>query len=157
MSEERNDDLLEVNPPVHEIPVQVLFVVVPPSVKTECSDPEEIAQRLQRINAFGALDHSECVSHLISGLVALPSSVPRLANQVDGETSLAVDEPDHPSDLDQPFLLVFCTARIVTHTSIVELTCEYRQILNRFPSIWPNVYRAVAGTGGSFDSTLGPL
>jgi len=71
---------------------------------------------------------------------------------------IAIDEPNYPADLDQSFLLIACTGRIVTHASLVESNCEYRQILlTGFPAYGRMYYRAVTRAGGSLFPTLGPF
>jgi len=132
-------------------------VIVVAAIPIYAPHTEEVAQREQHIATLGSLRDRESRIYLPTESVSGAVYSTTLSNKTDGKTSFAIYKPDHPVHRDRSFLLIACAGRIVTHTSIVELTCEYRQILNRFPSIWPNVYRAVAGTGGSFDSTLGPL
>src|SRR5271165_1261587 len=65
-------------------------------------------------NALGALRDGELVSHLIAGSVAFPPCPRWLPDKADGEAALSVYETNNPTELNQPFLLVFCTHGIVT-------------------------------------------
>src|SRR5688572_16028256 len=57
----------------------------------------------------------ELVCHLPSGSVGASTPAARLAYEADREASFSVYETDHPSTLlDQPFLLIVRTVRIVT-------------------------------------------
>src|SRR5204863_7644221 len=61
-----------------------------------------------------ALHHGELVRDLEAGSIAGSSGPRWLPDKADGEASFPVYEPLDPAQPDQPFLLVFCTDRIVT-------------------------------------------
>ena len=75
-----------------------------------------------------------------------------LPDEPDGEASFPVYKTNNPTEIDQSFLLIVCTGRIVTHGVSRR---GYRQIL-RVSSIWPDAHRTVTGAGGS-EFTLGPF
>jgi hypothetical protein len=83
LSEEWDDDRQKVVSPIHEIPVQMLLMVVATPIDAQRAYPKEVSQSLERFQTFRALDHRERVAHLVSGFVALSSLASRLANQVD--------------------------------------------------------------------------
>ncbi len=94
--------------------MHVLAVVVVPGVDEHLADAEEVAKSLEAPDASRTLRHDELVGHLIAGDVAGPARPPRLPDEADGEAPFSVYETRDPADPDQPFLLVFCTDRIVT-------------------------------------------
>jgi hypothetical protein len=112
--EERNDHPKEILPPAHDVAIQVLLVVVMPTIDTDGTDPKEALHRLQHADTAGALDYDETVSHLISGLVAFSTLPAGLPNEADGEASLSVYKTNNPVSPNRPFLLIFRTVRIVT-------------------------------------------
>jgi hypothetical protein len=114
---ERDHDIEELVPSAHDESVQVLLVVVVPSVDRDGADSEEVPQLVEAVDATCALDDHEAVGHLVAGSIAAPASPVGLFDEADGETAFPTYESDHPADPDQPFLLVFRTYRIVTaHT-----------------------------------------
>jgi hypothetical protein len=113
-SEERDDHSKEIVPPGHDVAVQVLLVIVVPSIDADGTDAKELLQPVQGINAFRALNDHKTVSYLVSGLVALSTSPIWLSNEANGEASLSVYKTNNPVRLNQPFLLIFRTVRIVT-------------------------------------------
>ena len=52
--------------------------------------------------------------YLIAGFVAASLRSAWLPNEADGEASFSVYKTNNPASLDQPFLLIFRTDRIVT-------------------------------------------
>jgi hypothetical protein len=54
------------------------------------------------------------IGHLKAGLVASATRSVWLTNEPDGEASLSVYKTYNPAELNQPFLLVFCTHGVVT-------------------------------------------
>ncbi len=82
-SEERNDHLEEIFPSAHRVAMEMLFVVVAPSIDTDGPDAEEGAQIIQRAHATSTLHHHKAVGHLESGLVALPTCPVWLPNEAD--------------------------------------------------------------------------
>ena len=89
------------------------MVVVPP-VDIYAPDPEELLEVFEAPDALHALRHDELVSDLVAGLVAFPASPAWLPDEADGEASFSVYTTNNPTEPDQPFLLIFRTARIVT-------------------------------------------
>jgi hypothetical protein len=112
--EERDDRLHEIPPLADDEAMHGLTVIVVPSVDDHAAHPEERLQLLQASNAGCPLSHGELVSHLPAGSVAASAPSTSLADEADREASFSVYETKDPTDPDQPFLLVFRTARIVT-------------------------------------------
>jgi hypothetical protein len=69
--------------PAHDIPIQVLAVVVMPTVRNDLTHPEEAPELVQAGNALRALRHDELVSDLVAGPVAVPPRSGRLPNEAD--------------------------------------------------------------------------
>ncbi len=113
-TEERDHDVEQLVPSSNDEPVQVLLVVVVPSVDRDGADAKEVPQIMEAVDAPRALHHHEAVGHLVAGPVAAPLNPVGLLDEADGEATLPIRETDHPADPDQPFLLVFRTYRIVT-------------------------------------------
>jgi len=96
------------------------------------------------------LRNREFVRHLVAGSVAFSALPVWLPDEAEGEASFSVYKTNNPAELNQPFLLIACTGRIVTRS----MNCSgYRQIL-RVSSIWPDAHRTVTDAEGS-ESTLG--
>ena len=114
-------------------------MIVVPSVHVQAAGSEEVAKLLECLQATRALNDRKSMNHLPTQAVAFSLTTTGLAHQANGEASFPIDETENPANRYQSFLLIACTGRIVTHEPIVELICQYRQILNRFSSIWPNV------------------
>src|SRR4051794_25712288 len=107
--------------------MQVLPVVVVPPVDGHVPNPKELLQLHEARGAFRALHHHEAVRHLIPGRVALSVPPAWLPDESDREASFSVYKTDNPAKLDQPFLLVFRTGRIVTahRTSLWRVPAGY--------------------------------
>ena len=114
LMEERDDHLSEVIPSAHCVSMQVLLVIVIPSIDADGTNPKEALQIAQRTGAFGALNDHKTVSHLKSGSVASSLHPIWLPDEADREASLSVYKTNNPASPDQPFLLIFRTVRIVT-------------------------------------------
>jgi hypothetical protein len=114
LTEERNDRLDQVPSSTHHVAIQVLRVVVASLVRDDRPHAEEVDELAQTHNASRALCHRKLVRHLIAGFVAFPARSIRLSNEADGEAALSVYKANHPTKLNQPFLLVFCTHDVVT-------------------------------------------
>jgi hypothetical protein len=112
--EEGDDRLDQILPPAHHIAVQVLRVVVVSPVGDDATHIEEIPKLVKTRGAPCALRHRELVGHLIASLVAFSAGPIWLPDKPDGEASLSVYKTYNPAELNQPFLLVFCTHGIVT-------------------------------------------
>jgi hypothetical protein len=113
--EERDDPLDEVHPPPHDVAVQMLAVVVVPPIGDHGAHPEELTELMEAPDARCTLRHRELMSNLPSGSVAAPVFAACLADEADREASFSVYETDDPAtELDQPFLLIVRTDRIVT-------------------------------------------
>jgi len=111
---ERDHDLEELVARSNDESMQVLLVVVVPSVDRHGTDAEEVPQLVETANAARSLDHHEAVGHLVAGRVATSPSPIGLLDEADGEATFSIHETDYPADSDQPFLLVFRTDRLVT-------------------------------------------
>jgi hypothetical protein len=149
--EERNDPLHEVQPPPHDVAVQMLAMVVVPPIGDDGPHPEELTKLVETPDARRTLCHSEFMSNLPSGSVAAPAPAAWLADEPDREASFSVYEPNDPAtELDQSFLLIVRTVRIVTavDSHLEEATTSTGQI-HGFSSIWPDAHRTVANAGGS--------
>jgi hypothetical protein len=113
--EEWNDHFLQLTATSHDISVQMLAMVVIPSIRNHLTDAEELTELMKHADALGALRDRELVSNLVTELVADSTRPVLLPNKADGEASLSVYEADHPAtELDQPFLLVCRTRHVVT-------------------------------------------
>ncbi len=111
---EGNDYLNQIFSPTHRVAIQVLLVVVVPSIDEHATHSKETHQIVETRDALCALRHRELVRHLIAGLVAFPIRPVWLPNETDGEAPLSVYKTNYPAESNQPFLLVFCTHRIIT-------------------------------------------
>jgi hypothetical protein len=114
LPEERDHDLEQLIAGANDEPVQMLLVVVVPSIDRDGADSKEVPQLVKRAHAPRSLDNHEAVGHLITGSITASPSPIGLLDEADGEATFPIHETDYPADSDQPFLLVFRTARIVT-------------------------------------------
>ena len=83
LPEERDDHPKEIFPSAHYVAMQMLLVVVVPSIDADSADPKEALQVVQGGNTFGTLNHYKAVGHLISGFVASSISPIWLADESD--------------------------------------------------------------------------
>ena len=114
LPEERDDRVKQlVSAPNNKLE-QILLVVVLPSVPIDAPNPEEIMEIFETGTTFGSLGNHKSMKYLVAGDVAFSRASIRLTNEADGETPLSIHEADYPASPDQPFLLIFRTARIVT-------------------------------------------
>ena len=99
---------------------------------------EEHLQLIQRRQTFRTLRYGKFMKHLISSFVAFSFLSIMLSNEPEGKTAFPVYKTYYPTHLDQSFLLIFCTHRIVTYRVITlcrRITIDrYREILS-FSSI----------------------
>jgi hypothetical protein len=109
-----DDRVDQVAPPTHHESIQALPVVVVTPIGDHASHTEEALELMQTPDALRALRHSELMSNLIAGLVALAIRPRRLPDESNGEATLSVYKTDNPAELDQSFLLISCTRHIVT-------------------------------------------
>jgi hypothetical protein len=112
--EERNNLFDQIRPTPHSIAKQVFFVVVVPPVWQYVTRAEELHEIIQAPNALCTLGDYKLVRHLVASFVAFPTRPIWLPDEADGEATLSVYKTNNPTKLNQPFLLVFCTHRIVT-------------------------------------------
>jgi hypothetical protein len=113
--EEGHDDLSEVGPSNHGVPMQMLPVVVAPSIHGHASHAEELLQLHETRHATRALHYDEAVNDLVPGSVALSAHPAWLPDEANREASFSIYKTNYPATiLDQSFLLVFRTAQIVT-------------------------------------------
>jgi len=114
LRKERNDRVDQIRSTPHHIAIQVLLVIVVSPIGDHASHSEEAHELVQTGNALHALRYSKLVRHLIAGLVAFPARSIWLPNETNGEATLSVYKTNNPAELNQPFLLVFCTHHVVT-------------------------------------------
>src|SRR5215211_2854579 len=114
LAKERDDALDELVPPPDDELVQILLVVVVPSVHIDPTGSEEVSELAETIRASCALRHDEAMKDLIAGCVALPVAPVGLSDESDGEAPFSVYKANHPASSDQSFLLVVRTVQIVT-------------------------------------------
>jgi hypothetical protein len=112
--EERDDRVDQVRSPTHRVAIQVLSMIVVPSVNDDTANPEEVDEFMEARDALRALSHRKLVRYLEAGFVASAARSMWLSNETDGEASLSVYKTQNPAELHQSFLLVFCTHDIVT-------------------------------------------
>jgi hypothetical protein len=82
-------------------------VVVVPAVSINLTDSEVVLEHAETFNAFRALCNCELMTHLIASSVAFATESLSLTDEVDGKTSFTVHKTAYPTNLDQPFLLIF--------------------------------------------------
>lgn len=115
LPEERDHRLQQLVAVAHDVPIQVLAVIVIPLVLQHLSDAEEVTELIETADALGALRHSELVSYLVTEPVADSPRPILLSDEADGEAPFTIYKADHPAtELDQSFLLVFRTRHVVT-------------------------------------------
>jgi hypothetical protein len=90
------------------------FVVVVPVVTVQTTYAEVLLHHLQTLNAFCALSYYKLMRHLEAGFVASTMRSMRLPDDVDRKAPLTVDKTGYPTNLDQSFLLIVRSWRIVT-------------------------------------------
>ena len=106
--EKRNDTADKVTEGPDRVAVQILPMVVVPTVATDVAAFEEPLQLVQNLHAPRSLDHCEARLHL-------PAETTRtIPEDRYAEASFAVDEADDPLLETWPFLLIVRTGRIVT-------------------------------------------
>lgn len=128
--EERDDHVEQVAASSHDEPVQVLTVVVVALVAKHLTDTEEPLELVQGSDVALALCYCELVTHLVAGDVALPRRPFGLTYEAHGEASFSLYETDDPASLDQSFLLIACTHRIVT-VATVPAGCDTEGVVTR--------------------------
>jgi hypothetical protein len=114
LPKERNDRLPQLLSPSYDVAIQVLAVIVVARIRDDVADSEEVDELVQEGHALRALRDGELVSHLIAGCVAFSVLPVVLPDEPNREASFSVYKTNNPASEDQPFLLVFRTARIVT-------------------------------------------
>jgi hypothetical protein len=91
--EERNDLPKEVRPLPHDVPLDVLAMVVVAPVDQHLADPEEALELSEAASASLALHHGKLMRDLEAGSIAGSPAPRRLSDEADGEASLSVYEP----------------------------------------------------------------
>jgi hypothetical protein len=122
--EERNNDFQEIRAPIDAVLQEVVAVVVTPSISSDSPHPEEAMELLEADDARCALRDSEAMTHLVAGSVSVSALPVWLPVEADWEAAFSVYKTNNPASVDQPFLLIFRTVRIVT---------EHRTNLCRVP------------------------
>jgi hypothetical protein len=92
----------------------MLAVIVMALADEDSTNTKEALQLLQRGPTPDALRHYKPMRHLKPGFVASATSPAWLPNKSNGEATLSVYKAGDPAKLNQPFLLIVCTHRIVT-------------------------------------------
>jgi hypothetical protein len=111
---ERNYRSKKISPPIYDELGQMLAMVIVALCDIDSTDPEKALQLLQRRPAADTLRHNKPMRYLIPGFVALTVRAVMLPNKTNGEAPLPIYKAHCPPDLNQPFLLVFCTHDIFT-------------------------------------------
>jgi hypothetical protein len=113
---EEGNDLSEQIPSIgHDVLRHVLAMVVVPAILLNPTDAaEEVPKVFEARSAANALRHHEPMTNLIAELVGASPWPAGLAHQIDREASFSVYKPQNPAELDQSFLLIVRTVRIVT-------------------------------------------
>lgn len=112
--EERNDPRDQIAPPTHRVAIQAFCVVVAPLIRDDAANLEEVHEFLETRDALCALSHGKLMEYLVASFVVASARPPMLPDKADGEASLSVYKTKNPTELNQPFLLIFCTHRIFT-------------------------------------------
>ena len=107
--EEWNYHFQQILPLSDNVTIQVLFVVIVPSVNQYLTHTEELIKFVQAGDAFRTLRDRELMSHLKAGSVAFTTSPIWLSDEPDGEASFPVYKTYNPAALNQSFLLIACT------------------------------------------------
>jgi hypothetical protein len=97
-------------------------VVVVTLTDVDTAYPEEAPKLLERGSTSDALRHHKPMRHLIAGFVASALASTGLPDKPNGEASLSVYKTYNPAELNQSFLLVFCTRHIFTVPSTRDAT-----------------------------------
>jgi hypothetical protein len=82
----------------HAVPLQILFVIVVPSIDVNLSDSEVVSHHVQAVDTFCSLNHGKLMGDLVARRVPLPFRAIRLSNKIDREASFAIDEPRDPTN-----------------------------------------------------------
>jgi hypothetical protein len=118
LAEERDHHVEEISPPPNDVSVQWLSVVVLTTIDHHHTDTEERLQVMQTLEASRTLSDNELMKHLVAGPVAYAAISVRLPHQAKGEASFSIYKAEHPSQPDQPFLLIVRTLHIVTVSTL---------------------------------------
>jgi hypothetical protein len=108
LSEERNDDSVEIRKPPYDVAVLRLPMIVVSSVACDRPTAEVVANDLERVDARRRLDHDELRLDLPTqrhGAVALDRHA---------EATFTIDETENPPGSTQSFLLIIRTRHIFT-------------------------------------------
>ena len=106
--EERDDRAPKILEPTDAVPEEVLPVVVMSSVDVDLAAPEVRSKAVEHVPARRSLYNREAWLHLPT------ERRPGVPKDRAAETALSIDEPHNPSEVPEPFLLVFRTSHIVT-------------------------------------------
>jgi hypothetical protein len=118
---ERNDGLYQFFPSSNAVPIHMFFVVVVSLVDIDIANTKELHEHMETIDAWRALSDRKLMCHLEAGFV--PSSIMSmgLTNEVDWKATFSVYVTGDPTDLDQPFLLIFRSWRIFTAVRLSQI------------------------------------
>ena len=83
LPEERNDPLQQIRTPAHDIAIQVLAMVVIPTIRYDLSHPEESLEPVETGHALRALRDRELVRHLVASSVAASTAPAWLPDETD--------------------------------------------------------------------------
>src|ERR1700733_8559121 len=92
----------------------MLFVVVVSLIDIDRTNTKELHEQVETVDASCALSHCKLMCHLETSCVTLPLTAVGLLDEVDRKTTFSINVTGNPSDLNQPFLLIFRSRRIVT-------------------------------------------
>ena len=114
VTKERNDRLDQIRPTPHHEAKQVLPVIVVALVAKHLTNPKERLELVQAGHALRALRHDKLMTYLVPSSAAGPAQSATLAHETNREASFSVYKTNNPAESNQPFLLIFRTAQIVT-------------------------------------------
>ena len=119
--------------------VQILFMVVVPSVEMNIPYPEESLEHVETLDASRTLCHCKLMRHLIPGLITSTTCSMRLSHEMDRKASFAVDETSNPANLDQSFLLIARIRRIFTARLANTVRCLIAERVPRNTRIFQHI------------------
>lgn len=100
LPKERHDRLQQIASFADAKPVNVLPVVVVTPVNVHRADAEEICKQVEAIDALRALSHCKLVRNLKPGSISPATHSIGLSNEIDRETTLAVNKAGNPANVE---------------------------------------------------------
>ena len=114
-------------------------MIIDSTIFIEATDRKKFLQCPWTLNASCASCHDKLMRHLVTSLVSLAMFARRLPNDMNGEAILSIHKTGYPTDIDQSFLLIFRSCRIVTAVPKTESDCS------RMQSALYDEYRSIHG------------